>query len=88
MEVRLGAQNQEGHLLFTILKYFKLSRKRIVRSFFLSQLQVKHICVKIILLIELAEWSIAAVLKTVDCYRSGGSAQHPVENPSLSAQSP
>ena len=28
---------------------------------------------------ELAEWSIAAVLKTVDCYRSGGS------NPSLSA---
>ncbi len=29
---------------------------------------------------ELAEWSIAAVLKTVDCYRSGGS------NPSLSAQ--
>jgi hypothetical protein len=29
---------------------------------------------------ELAEWSIAAVLKTVDCYRSGGS------NPSLSTQ--
>ncbi len=29
---------------------------------------------------EMAEWSIAAVLKTVDCYRSGGS------NPSLSAQ--
>ena len=28
---------------------------------------------------ELAEWSIAAVLKTVDCNRSGGS------NPSLSA---
>ena len=28
---------------------------------------------------ELAEWSIAAVLKTVDCQRSGGS------NPSLSA---
>jgi len=28
----------------------------------------------------LAEWSIAAVLKTVDCYRSGGS------NPSLSAR--
>ena len=31
---------------------------------------------------EMAEWSIAAVLKTVDCYRSGGS------NPSLSALSP
>lgn len=31
---------------------------------------------------ELAEWSIAAVLKTVDCYRSGGS------NPSLSAKLP
>ncbi|MFM2362559.1 MAG: hypothetical protein RLZZ316_1461 [Bacteroidota bacterium] len=30
---------------------------------------------------ELAEWSIAAVLKTVDCNRSGGS------NPSLSAKS-
>ena len=29
---------------------------------------------------EMAEWSIATVLKTVDCYRSGGS------NPSLSAQ--
>ncbi len=29
---------------------------------------------------ELAEWSIAAVLKTVDCHRSGGS------NPSLSAK--
>jgi hypothetical protein len=29
---------------------------------------------------ELAEWSIAAVLKTVDCNRSGGS------NPSLSAE--
>ena len=29
---------------------------------------------------ELAEWSIAAVLKTVDCYRSGGS------NPSLSTK--
>jgi hypothetical protein len=29
---------------------------------------------------ELAEWSIAAVLKTVDCNRSGGS------NPSLSAK--
>ena len=28
---------------------------------------------------EMAEWSIAAVLKTVDCNRSGGS------NPSLSA---
>ena len=28
---------------------------------------------------EVAEWSNAAVLKTVDCYRSGGS------NPSLSA---
>ena len=28
---------------------------------------------------EMAEWSNAAVLKTVDCYRSGGS------NPSLSA---
>ena len=28
---------------------------------------------------EMAEWSIAAVLKTVDCHRSGGS------NPSLSA---
>jgi hypothetical protein len=28
---------------------------------------------------EMAEWSIAAVLKTVDCYRSGGS------NPSFSA---
>jgi len=28
----------------------------------------------------MAEWSIATVLKTVDCYRSGGS------NPSLSAQ--
>ena len=28
---------------------------------------------------ELAEWSNAAVLKTVDCHRSGGS------NPSLSA---
>lgn len=28
---------------------------------------------------KLAEWSIAAVLKTVDCHRSGGS------NPSLSA---
>ena len=31
---------------------------------------------------ELAEWSIAAVLKTVDCNRSGGS------NPSLSAKIP
>ena len=29
---------------------------------------------------EVAEWSIAAVLKTVDCHRSGGS------NPSLSAE--
>lgn len=29
---------------------------------------------------KLAEWSIAAVLKTVDCHRSGGS------NPSLSAE--
>ncbi len=29
---------------------------------------------------EMAEWSIAAVLKTVDCHRSGGS------NPSLSAE--
>ena len=29
---------------------------------------------------ELAEWSIAAVLKTVDCYRSAGS------NPPLSAK--
>ncbi len=29
---------------------------------------------------EMAEWSIAAVLKTVDCNRSGGS------NPSLSAE--
>jgi hypothetical protein len=29
---------------------------------------------------EMAEWSIATVLKTVDCNRSGGS------NPSLSAQ--
>ncbi len=29
---------------------------------------------------ELAEWSNAAVLKTVDCHRSGGS------NPSLSAK--
>ncbi|MFM9423195.1 MAG: hypothetical protein RIR06_1656, partial [Bacteroidota bacterium] len=29
---------------------------------------------------EMAEWSIAAVLKTVDCNRSGGS------NPSLSAR--
>jgi hypothetical protein len=29
---------------------------------------------------EMAEWSNAAVLKTVDCYRSGGS------NPSLSAK--
>ena len=28
----------------------------------------------------MAEWSIATVLKTVDCYRSGGS------NPSLSAE--
>ena len=31
---------------------------------------------------EMAEWSIAAVLKTVDCNRSGGS------NPSLSAKIP
>ena len=29
---------------------------------------------------EMAEWSNAAVLKTVDCYRSGGS------NPSFSAK--
>ena len=36
-----------------------------------------YICIRIG---EVAEWSIAAVLKTVDCHRSGGS------NPSLSAE--
>ena len=40
----------------------------------------------------MAEWSNAAVLpegsfgKTVDCYRSRGSAKHPSENPFLSAK--
>jgi hypothetical protein len=85
MGVRLGVQNQEGYLLFTISKHFEPGRKLIARSYFLNRLPVKNTCAKTMLFIELAEWSIAAVLpegsfgKTVDCYRSGGS------NPSLSA---
>ena len=56
-----------------ILKYMQINSKKDVLLFCCFLLQ-SYFCAG-----ELAEWSIAAVLKTVDCNRSGGS------NPSLSA---
>ena len=59
----------------TVRRVFR-NEQRMTVDLFLRFCFLPYICIRIG---EVAEWSIAAVLKTVDCHRSGGS------NPSLSA---